>query len=550
MKMSSTLEVVQRWCCWLALLSLFSLRLAPAFADSTPSSTHAPAGVAAVDSDSVNKGLQSVPVIPPPPSAISERWALVIGNAKYVTQPLTNPGNDAKDMRDALATLGWNAELLVDGDATQMRSAIATFLNRLRPGDKALFYFSGHGVQIDGENFLLPVSLRFDSQADVTQHAIKADDILKGMSSRGPGVNVVILDACRDNPLPAVTKSARRGLAEMDAQRGAPNSLIAYATAPGLTASDGKGRNGTYTGALLRQLRRDVFVMDALQDVRNDVRTTTGGRQTPWESSSLEERFRFTSYDEPVRVVAKAEGEYVVSARDSDLVLEVKTSAAASEIRHMALRLHADGSNEWPDLLRRWLADLDDAIHWMSKLEDKRESLPERPECTAERDRLILAAQRANDRRARFEATGARDAAKGAVQDPLPKECEGDIPWKTITVASAAGVAVVTAIVGTAYVSKASSKWQYAKKVCPEAPTCPAEISPETADALHDDAKQPADLATLFYTVAAVSVGGGLAAYFLWPGDHEPRPEQGLAAPSFDWVIAPGFAQLNARMRF
>ncbi|MEY2934048.1 MAG: hypothetical protein RL033_4797, partial [Pseudomonadota bacterium] len=435
--------------------------------------------------------------------------------------------------------------------ATQMRSAIAAFLNRLRPGDEALFYFAGHGVQIEGENFLLPVRERFDSQADVTQHGIKADDILKGMSRRGRGVNVVILDACRDNPLPAASRGTSRGLAVMDSQREAPNGLIVYATGPGMTADDGSGRNGTFTAALLRHLRQDEFVLDVLQDVRNDVFTISGGRQSPWDSNSLQERFRFTAYDEPVRVDVKGEGEYAVSMRGSDLVLTVKTGAAPSEIRHLAIRLLADNPKELRKQLLRSLEDLDDASQWIAKLESTLEGLRDRPECAADLWRLNQAAQRARERRTRLEPKSALDVAKGAVQAPLSERCQGHFPWKTVAVASASGVAVVTAIVGTAYASKAISKWEYAKKACPDAPTCPPLIEQATADALYEDAKRPADLATVFYGVAAISAGGAVAAFLFWPMDeHEQTPEQGLSSPSFDWVVAPGFAQLNARMRF
>jgi len=234
----------------------------------------------------------TVPAIaaPPPPPA---RTALVIGNAAYGAEvgPLRNPGNDATDMATALRQLGFEVTLVLDATRQRLEEAVETFSRQLRRGGVGLFYFSGHGTQVDGTNYLIPVGARLEKTADVKFQAVAAEWVLASMEEAGNGLNIVILDACRNAPFARQWRSAQRGLAPMQAAHG---SLIAYATAPGSVAADGTGRNGTYTKHLLRYMTApDLPVEQMFKQVRLAVEQETNGAQTPWELSSLRGDFFF-----------------------------------------------------------------------------------------------------------------------------------------------------------------------------------------------------------------------------------------------------------------
>ena len=220
------------------------------------------------------------------------RVALVIGNAAYDTAPLRNPVNDARAMATTLRTLGFEVTALENAALIDMKRAIDDFGDRLRSGGGVgLFYFSGHGVQIQGRNFLLPVGVRVKGERDVEYEAVDAGRVLGKMEDAGNRMNLVILDACRDNPFARSFRSAAAGLASMDAASG---TFVAYATAPGRTADDGSGGNGLYTEQLMRYMRTPgLKVEDVFKRVRIDVERTSGGKQVPWESSSLKGDFYF-----------------------------------------------------------------------------------------------------------------------------------------------------------------------------------------------------------------------------------------------------------------
>lgn len=227
----------------------------------------------------------------------SARTALVIGNGKYTDAPLSNPTNDATDMAVALRSLGFEVFAYTDLHQTAMKRAIREFGAKLRTkGGVGLFYFAGHGVQVKGINYLIPIGAKVDTEEEVEYESVEAGFVLAQMESAQNGMNIVILDACRNNPFTRSFRSGERGLAQMNAPAG---TLIAYSTAPGSVAMDGTGRNGTYTNELLRQVRRDgLSIEDVFKNVRVAVRTATGGKQTPWESSSLTGNFYFTGIDE------------------------------------------------------------------------------------------------------------------------------------------------------------------------------------------------------------------------------------------------------------
>lgn len=219
------------------------------------------------------------------------RWALVIGNSDYEFGRLRNAGNDAEDCAAALRELGFSAVLGTNWTKRQMEEGIRQFGANLRSGGVGLFYFAGHGLQVAGRNFLIPIGARIEKEQDVEFEAVDAGRVLAELDAAGNGLNIVILDACRNNPFARSFRSQGHGLASIDAPVG---TLLAYATAPGSVASDGPGRNGTYTGELLRAMRRPgMKVEDVLKEVRGNVRRKTNGKQVPWESSSLEGDFYF-----------------------------------------------------------------------------------------------------------------------------------------------------------------------------------------------------------------------------------------------------------------
>jgi len=234
--------------------------------------------------------------------ANTSRLALVIGNADYQGAPLRNPENDANDMANTLKRLGFEVILAQNADQKTMINAVREFEQRLRNGGIGLFYYSGHGVQHANHNYLVPVGADIESEFDIEFETIDASYVLKHMEQANKnGVNIVILDACRNNPFLRSFRNLRRGLARMDSVRG---SLIAYATAPGTTAEDGTGRNGTYTKHLLTALRTipHMSIADLFIEVTAQVEKETHGQQVPWQSLSLTHRFCFAPCGETVRL--------------------------------------------------------------------------------------------------------------------------------------------------------------------------------------------------------------------------------------------------------
>ncbi len=228
-----------------------------------------------------------------PEAASQRRSALVIGNAAYVDARLRNPVNDATDVAATLRQLGFEVELLRDASRRQMQDAVRAFGSRLAQGGAGLFYYAGHGLQVAGQNYLVPIGANIKAEFDVEHEAVSAGWILGAMEYAGNGLNVVILDACRNNPYSRRFRGAP-GLAAL-ASPSAKGALIAYATSPGSVAADGAGRNGLYTKHLLRYLQAPgLSVEEMFKKVRIAVAQESGGEQTPWELSSLTGDFSFT----------------------------------------------------------------------------------------------------------------------------------------------------------------------------------------------------------------------------------------------------------------
>jgi len=237
------------------------------------------------------------------PAAIqsaSARFALVIGNGNYqYAASLKNPINDANDIAKLLQRLGFNVDILLNVSQAQMDKAISALGKKLTAkGSVGLFFYAGHGTQMSGENYLLPVDANPQSEAEVKYKAVNVGQLLKEMDDARNGMNIVMLDACRDNPFPrAFTRSLERGLARVDAPKG---TIIAFATSPGHTASDGSGRNGLYTQHLLKNLETLGLPIEIMfKKVLQGVNAASNGNQTPWISSSFTGDFFFNPAKQP-----------------------------------------------------------------------------------------------------------------------------------------------------------------------------------------------------------------------------------------------------------
>jgi len=237
-----------------------------------------------------------------PSTSQEPRVALVIGNSAYAEAKLLNPVNDARSMAEALRTCGFDVTLLENSNLEKMSEALDAFGVKLRAqGGAGLFYFAGHGLQVRGENYLVPVGAKIFSEAEVPFRALNAGIVLAKMQAAKNKVNIVILDACRNNPFARSWRSSTGGLASMDAPIG---TLIAYATAPGQTAADGTGSHGLYTEHLLQTLKEPGLPLEnVFKRVRTFVASASGGQQVPWENTSLTGDFYFKA---PVPGATKA----------------------------------------------------------------------------------------------------------------------------------------------------------------------------------------------------------------------------------------------------
>ncbi len=222
------------------------------------------------------------------------KTALVIGNAKYDGSMLRNSKNDADSLANELRRQGWEVMHYSDLNQEEMDNVIGQFGAKIKQkGGAGLFYYAGHGVQLGGDNFLIPTNSPIKKQGDVKYKAINLASVLDEMNNANNKMNIVILDACRNNPFASESRGiATGGLAAIS---NAPaGTFIAYATAPGQTASDGDGMNGLYTQELLKAIRqKNLTIEEVFKKVRKNVRQQSGGQQIPWDSSSLEDKFIF-----------------------------------------------------------------------------------------------------------------------------------------------------------------------------------------------------------------------------------------------------------------
>lgn len=226
------------------------------------------------------------------------RVALVIGQSAYrAVTPLPNPANDAKAMSQLLGEAGFDVTSAADLSQNEMREKVGEFAAKVAakgPDTVALVFYAGHGLQIDGENFLVPVDVDPKREADIPLQAVRLNDILNTLTSVPSKMRILLLDACRNNPFPDLNKTVGRGLAIVDAKTGAPGTFLSFSTSPGAEAEDGNGADSPYTTALLAAAKEPgLSIEDTFKRVRVSVNKATEGRQTPWDSSSLTDDFAF-----------------------------------------------------------------------------------------------------------------------------------------------------------------------------------------------------------------------------------------------------------------
>lgn len=256
------------------------------------------------------------------PAQAETRVALVIGNGAYKNAgPLKNPSNDARRMSETLGRLGFTVLAFEDLDQAGMKRAVRDFAGKLEAAGRdtvGLVFYAGHGIQLNGANYFIPVDAEIEKEGDVAIESISADDVMVALGNARNRLNIVILDACRNNPFARSFRSGARGLARLDAPVG---SMVAFSTAPGQVAADGEGDNSPYTSALVDVLAQPgMKIEDVFKRVRERVYESSGGQQVPWESSSILGDFYFSggqSSTEPipgVTVTPPAEPEVAVAA--------------------------------------------------------------------------------------------------------------------------------------------------------------------------------------------------------------------------------------------
>jgi TPR repeat protein len=304
------------------------------------------------------------------PEQAATRVALVIGNGAYKDAPLRNPMHDAQAMAAALRACGFEVEELENAGRAQLFTALRNFRTRGQGATAALFFYAGHGMQVKGRNYLIPVDADVQTEEEVGPQALEAQEVLDQMEAMQAQVKLIILDACRNNPFVRSFRGGSRGLAQMDAPMG---SFIAYATAPGMTAADGSGQNGLFTENLLKALKQPgLTVEQVFKRVRVGVANASRGQQVPWDSSSLTGEFFFVpGVDAAALPVSGPIPSPVGTSRlpaptaEEEQVLDgvrVKGSFFKPPVEQLAKRLAAKGS-PYAQFALGWASDNQQVAH-------------------------------------------------------------------------------------------------------------------------------------------------------------------------------------------
>jgi len=273
-----------------------------AVAQNEPAKTNPPAQSATVPPPVVTVSVQAAPAEPTLADLYKDekRHALIIGNSAYPKQigVLKNPVNDATDFAEAIKKLGFDVTLITDASYGKTRAEMMKFRDKLNEGERdktvGLFYYAGHGLQHDNENYIVPVDAELAFEDDINRYCFPIQKmVLTQMENSNSRMNIVILDACRNNPFPAIHRGIgeSQGLGELKKAKGA---FIAYATSPGSVASDGTGRNGLYTQELIKAMNKPGRTIEQVfKDVRASVLRQSGDKQNPWENSNITGDFYF-----------------------------------------------------------------------------------------------------------------------------------------------------------------------------------------------------------------------------------------------------------------
>jgi tetratricopeptide (TPR) repeat protein len=371
----------------------------------------------------------SISALPAALAAAEPRFALVIGNAGYANAPLPNAQNDATAVAKVLERAGFRVDLKLNVTQRQMQEAISGFGNQLKSDGVGLFYFAGHGVQIRGHNYLVPVATEIRREDDVAARAVNVQVLLDRMAGARNRMNVVILDACRDNPF---SKGGRAGAGGFSAIAAPTGSLIAFATAPGAVASDGKGANGLYTQHLLANIERPgTPIEEVFKRVRLGVRLDSNGSQVPWESTSLEQAFAFFPEGPGtarapvlppppgVELIARAEIGY-------DLLRQGKLADAERQFRQLAANEHPEVALMGREGLAETLLARGDANAALKEVGDIIAKAPGRSAAYLIRARALAVSGRAAD-------------AKADVQLAAGAQTQADFGWQKANALVAAG---------------------------------------------------------------------------------------------------------------
>jgi len=250
-------------------------------------------------------------------SFAQKRVALVIGNSDYQEQSLRNPSNDARDISKVLRSLGFEVDLRLNVSQEEMESSVQEFGKELQGNTVGLFYYSGHGVQYEGSNYLIPIGAmsRVSAPDHLRYKAVDAGYVLGVMKQARNGLNIVILDACRDNPFKSFSRSMNKGLKRIS---GAEGTIIAYSTSPGKVALDGSERNSPYTAQIIKQMVKPNLPVEIMfKHVRKGVKSETGGKQSPWYEASIDGDFYF-NYKSTFGIDVAAKNNHASSGTNSE----------------------------------------------------------------------------------------------------------------------------------------------------------------------------------------------------------------------------------------
>ncbi|NJD35724.1 MAG: caspase family protein [Betaproteobacteria bacterium] len=332
-------------------------------------------------------------------AADPSRLALIIGNSSYRDAPLVNPANDARAVGALFTQAGFTVDARLDTTRGDMMAAIERFGAAAKRAETKLvvFYYAGHGAQLDWRNYLLPVDAVVEKPEDMKQRCVDLGLLLGQLSAAKDKTFVIILDACRNNPFGSAYRPEQKGLSQFDAPVG---SLLAYATAPGNVASDGEGQNGLYTENLVRELgKRNTRIEDALKRVRLNVRLASHGEQIPWETTSLEDDIFI--FSEGQKKLSESELEKLVEADVSEWG-RIKSS---KKIDDWVSYLQTFPNGRFAEIAQMRLARLlaEDEKLAAEKRQREKQQRREQERIERERQRIAEAERRAAERRQQDE---------------------------------------------------------------------------------------------------------------------------------------------------